>query len=176
MHLSPVAFGLLALIGSSVRAAAPPSCTFKLSSNDYDLSALSSLRLVESVVQTPPTETIDRIRMVLCGGEEAGLGREEGVDDQDQVRSFSLPCQRATQTHPSNRSLSSARSTPTSACKSKTPSPTRRLPSGRCRSSRSWAIRSQGRTCHSRQSGRRTVSSHRARRRVVGRCLCSRAP
>lgn len=78
---------LAALVPSSASAADAPSCELSLPtlSNKYDLTPLSALQTIESTQKTPPTETTHRVRMKICGGEGQGLGKEEGVDDDDQV-------------------------------------------------------------------------------------------
>lgn len=82
---------LLAALASSLVHGAPPSCQVAVGTAKFDLSALSAVRTVELTRQTPPTETTDRVRMILCGGDDGGLPREDGVAEQDQVRARRPP-------------------------------------------------------------------------------------
>ena len=80
---------VVSILPSPSLAAEGPSCqllNLPSPSNSYDLSPLSDLQLIEDTKKTPPTETTSRVRFKLCGGEGDGIGKEEGVDDEDQVR------------------------------------------------------------------------------------------
>ncbi|WVQ94861.1 hypothetical protein IAU59_001944 [Kwoniella sp. CBS 9459] len=57
-------------------------CAFTASDIPYDLSPLSGVREVLKETSTPPTTTEARVKMELCGSE--GLGKEDGVADEDQ--------------------------------------------------------------------------------------------
>jgi hypothetical protein len=87
----PFLLCLAALLPSPSSAADAPSCVVSVpgSSKTYDLSSFSDLKTIESTQITPPTETTHRVRMKICGGEGEGLGKEEGVDDEDQASGMS---------------------------------------------------------------------------------------
>ena len=77
-----------ALLPSPSSAADSRTCELSLPnlSSAYDLSPLSELQTIESTSKTPPTDTIHRVRMRLCG--EDGIGKEEGVEEYDQVKAI----------------------------------------------------------------------------------------
>jgi hypothetical protein len=86
---------LLLAVSSSTSRAEPLSCrlpssTTKLA-NSYDFSQLSSIQTIDSAKDTPPTKSISHVRMQLCGGDDAGLPKEDGVADEDQVRPLLSP-------------------------------------------------------------------------------------
>ncbi|KAL7415292.1 autophagy-related protein 27 [Mrakia frigida] len=68
-------------------------------SNSYDLSPLSELQLIEDTKKTPPTETTSRVRFKLCG-EGDGIGKEEGVDEEDQCPPNTFACLQIQNTSP----------------------------------------------------------------------------
>lgn len=72
------------LTPSLVRAGAA-SCSVHVGKDDYDLSALSAVQTFERERDTPPTVMVDRVRMMLCGGNDAGLPHEEGFESVDEV-------------------------------------------------------------------------------------------
>ncbi|WWC95211.1 hypothetical protein V866_002069 [Kwoniella sp. B9012] len=57
-------------------------CSLTASSIPYDLSPLRGLRQVSKDTPTPPTTSEAKVRMELCSPE--GIGREDGVADEDQ--------------------------------------------------------------------------------------------
>ncbi|WWC72168.1 uncharacterized protein I206_106128 [Kwoniella pini CBS 10737] len=60
----------------------PFSCSLTASSIPYDISPLAGLRQVSKDTPTPPTTTEARVKMDLCGPE--GIGKEDGMADEDQ--------------------------------------------------------------------------------------------
>jgi hypothetical protein len=76
-----------AVLAPSLVRAGAPSCLLHVGKDDYDLSGLSVVKTFESERNTPPTVTIDRVRMLLCGGDDAaGLPHEDGYEPADEVR------------------------------------------------------------------------------------------
>lgn len=58
-------------------------CSITAFSISYDISPLAGLRTASKDSSTPPTTSEVKVSMNLCGGE--GLGKEDGVADEDQV-------------------------------------------------------------------------------------------
>ncbi len=54
----------------------------------FDLTPLDGLRSAHKETDTPPTRSRATVRMRLCG--EEGVGRDEQLADEDQVRSEGL--------------------------------------------------------------------------------------
>ena len=59
------------------------SCSVTDSSIDYDLSALSGLRVADKQSSTPPTTSEAKVMVELC--KSGGIPKEDGVADEDQV-------------------------------------------------------------------------------------------
>ncbi|OCF43670.1 hypothetical protein I317_02420 [Kwoniella heveanensis CBS 569] len=57
-------------------------CAFTVSDIPYDINPLSGVREVSKETPTPPTTSEAVVKMELCGSE--GLGKEDGVADEDQ--------------------------------------------------------------------------------------------
>ena len=64
--------------------AAAFECAFTANGVSYDLTPLGGVRSASSRTDTPPTQSEARLRMDLCGD---GVGREDGLADEDQVHS-----------------------------------------------------------------------------------------
>ncbi|WWC91871.1 uncharacterized protein L201_006818 [Kwoniella dendrophila CBS 6074] len=60
----------------------PFSCSLTASSIPYDLSPLQGIREVSKDTATPPTTSEAKVKMELC--EPDGIGKEDGVADEDQ--------------------------------------------------------------------------------------------
>lgn len=63
-------------------------CSITASSISYDLSPLTGLRTASKDSSTPPTTSEAKVSMNLCAAE--GLGKEDGVADEDQVGGMSM--------------------------------------------------------------------------------------
>lgn len=59
------------------------SCEVSASGIEYDLRPLAGLRTAVRESDTPPTKSEARATLDLCGD---GMPREDGVADEDQVR------------------------------------------------------------------------------------------
>ena len=59
-------------------------CVFQASGIDYDLKSLGGLRTTSKETSTPPTTSVAKVSLDICG--ENGLPWEDDVSDEDQVR------------------------------------------------------------------------------------------
>ncbi|OXB35313.1 hypothetical protein J007_04980 [Cryptococcus neoformans] len=65
-------------------------CSITVSSISYDISPLAGLRTASKDSSTPPTTSEVKVSMDLCAGE--GLGKEDGVADEDQCPENTRVC------------------------------------------------------------------------------------
>ncbi|WVO16713.1 hypothetical protein L204_104394 [Cryptococcus depauperatus] len=64
-------------------------CSLTVSSIAYDISLLSGRRTASKDTSTPPTTSKAKVTMDLCS---SGIGREDGVSDEDQCPSDTKVC------------------------------------------------------------------------------------
>ncbi|WWD19782.1 hypothetical protein CI109_104246 [Kwoniella shandongensis] len=76
------------------------SCSLSPSSIPYDLSPLTGVRETSRVSETPPTTSEAKVFMELC--KEGGLGKEDGLSDEDQCPSNTRVCVKLTNHKPSS--------------------------------------------------------------------------